>query len=71
MATGRNPGPLLAEDEYTGTSNFKENNGLKPDDLYMDHICLLFDRSCRTHTALGMFKKLRQWVHRFTWIGLT
>ncbi len=37
----------------------------------MDHIYALFDRRCRTQTALGKRKKLRQWVSRFTWIGET
>lgn len=37
----------------------------------MDHIYALFDRRCRTHTALNKLKKLRQWVKRFTWIGDT
>jgi transposase len=37
----------------------------------MDHIYALFDRRCRTQTALGKLKKLRQWVNRFTWIGET
>jgi len=37
----------------------------------MDHIYALFDRRCRTPTALGKLKKLRQWVSRFTWIGET
>ena len=37
----------------------------------MDHIYALFDRRCRTQTALGKLKKLRQWVNRFTWIGDT
>jgi hypothetical protein len=37
----------------------------------MDHIYALFDRRCRTQTALGKLKKLRQWVRRFTWIGDT
>ena len=37
----------------------------------MDHISALFDRRCRTHTALGTLTKLRQWVSRFTWIGET
>ena len=37
----------------------------------MDHIYTLFDRRCRTHTALNKLKKLRQWVKRFTWIGDT
>jgi len=37
----------------------------------MDHIYALFDRRCRTHTALGKLKKLRQWVSRFQWIGET
>src|SRR5947199_1034088 len=35
----------------------------------MDHIYALFDRRCRTHTALGKLTKLRQGVSRFTWIG--
>src|SRR6266446_9463363 len=34
----------------------------------MEHIYALFDRRCRTQTALDKLKKLRQWVHRFTWI---
>ena len=37
----------------------------------MEHIYALFDRRCRTQTALGKLKKLRQWVKRFTWIGET
>jgi len=37
----------------------------------MDHMYALFDRRCRTQTALGKLKKLRQWVRRFTWIGDT
>jgi len=37
----------------------------------MDHIDALFDRCCRTQTALGKLKKLRYWVNRFTWIGET
>ena len=37
----------------------------------MDHIYALFDRRCRTQTALGKLKKLRQWVKRFQWIGET
>ena len=37
----------------------------------MDYIYALFDRRCRTQTALGKLKKLRQWVNRFTWIGET
>jgi len=37
----------------------------------MDHIYALFDRRCRTQTALGKLKKLRQGVRRFTWIGET
>jgi len=37
----------------------------------MDHIDTLFDRRCRTQTALGKLKKLRDWVNRFTWIGET
>ena len=34
----------------------------------MEHIYALFDRRCRTQTALRKLKKLRQWVSRFTWI---
>jgi hypothetical protein len=37
----------------------------------MEHIYALFDRRCRTPTALGKLQKLRQWVKRFTWIGET
>jgi len=37
----------------------------------MEHIYALFDRRCRTQTALGKLQKLRQWVNRFTWIGET
>src|SRR2546421_10751243 len=37
----------------------------------MDHIYALFDRRCRTQTALSKLKKLRQWVSRFRWIGDT
>jgi Transposase len=37
----------------------------------MDHIDALFDRRCRTQTALNKLKKLRQWVKRFKWIGET
>ena len=37
----------------------------------MEHIYALFDRRCRTQTALGKLKKLRQWVKRFQWIGDT
>jgi hypothetical protein len=37
----------------------------------MDHMYALFDRRCRTQTALGKLKKLRQWVSRFKWIGET
>jgi Transposase len=37
----------------------------------MEHIYALFDRRCRTPTALGKRKKLRQWVNRFTWMGDT
>jgi len=37
----------------------------------MDAIYALFDRRCRTPTALGKLQKLRQWVSRFTWIGET
>jgi len=37
----------------------------------MDHIYALFDRRCRTQTALDRLKKLRQWVKRFKWMGDT
>lgn len=37
----------------------------------MEHMDALFDRRCRTQTALEKLKKLRQWVKRFTWIGET
>jgi len=37
----------------------------------MEHLYALFDRRCRTQTALDKLKKLRQWVQRFTWIGDT
>jgi len=37
----------------------------------MEHIYALFDRRCRTQTALGKLRKLRHWVKRFTWIGNT
>lgn len=37
----------------------------------MEHMYALFDRRCRTQTALDKLKKLRQWVQRFTWIGDT
>src|SRR5262249_30730668 len=37
----------------------------------MEHIYALFDRRCRTQTALEKLRKLRQWVKRFTWIGDT
>jgi len=37
----------------------------------MEHVYALFDRRCRTQTALGKLKKLRQWVKRFKWIGDT
>jgi len=37
----------------------------------MDHIYALFDRHCRTQTALGKLKKLRHWVKRFQWMGET
>jgi hypothetical protein len=44
---------------------------LRPLRESMDHIYALFDRRCRTQTALGKLKKLRQWVKRFKWIGAT
>ena len=37
----------------------------------MEHMYAVFDRRCRTPTALGTLKKLRQWVTRFTWMGET
>src|SRR6266849_6541678 len=37
----------------------------------MEHIYALFDRRCRTQTALDKLQKLRQWVNRFQWIGDT
>ena len=37
----------------------------------MEHVYALFDRRCRTQTALGKLQKLRQWVKRFKWIGDT
>jgi hypothetical protein len=37
----------------------------------MEHVYALFDRRCRTHTALGKLAKLRCWVKRFPWIGDT
>ena len=37
----------------------------------MEQMYALFDRRCRTQTALGKLKKLRQWVKRFQWIGDT
>jgi transposase len=37
----------------------------------MDHIYALFERRCRTQSALDKLKKLRQWVKRFKWIGDT
>jgi hypothetical protein len=37
----------------------------------MEHIYALFDRRCRTQTALGKLQKLRQWVNRFQWLGNT
>ena len=37
----------------------------------MEYIYALFDRRCRTQTALDKLRKLRQWVKRFKWIGDT
>ena len=37
----------------------------------MEHRYALFDRRCRTQTALGKLRKLRHWVKRFIWIGDT
>jgi hypothetical protein len=35
----------------------------------MEPVYALWDRRCRTQTALGKVRKLRQWVKRFTWMG--
>jgi Transposase len=35
----------------------------------MDHIYKLFDRRCRTQTALDKLRKLHHWVKRFKWLG--
>src|SRR5262249_32807290 len=35
----------------------------------MDSVYALFDRRCRTQTALSKLKKLRHGVKRFQWIG--
>ena len=37
----------------------------------MEPVSLVFDRRCRTQTALGKLAKLRCGVKRFTWIGDT
>jgi hypothetical protein len=37
----------------------------------MDSMYALFDRRCRTQTALSKLNKLRHWVKRFKWIGDT
>jgi len=37
----------------------------------MDAMYALFDRRCRTQTALRKLKQLRHWVKRFKWIGDT
>jgi hypothetical protein len=37
----------------------------------MDHLSALCDRRCRTQTALGKRKTLRQWVKRVQWLGET
>jgi hypothetical protein len=37
----------------------------------MEHMYAVFDRRCRTQTALDKLRQLRQWVQRFTWIGDT
>jgi hypothetical protein len=37
----------------------------------MEHIYAVFDRRCRTQTALNKRKKRRHWGQRFTWIGDT
>jgi hypothetical protein len=34
----------------------------------MEYISALFDRRCRTQTALEKLRKLRQWVKRFKWL---
>jgi hypothetical protein len=37
----------------------------------MEHRYGLFDRRCRTQTALDKLRKRRQWVQRFPWMGDT
>jgi hypothetical protein len=37
----------------------------------MDAMYALFDRRCRTQTALRKLKQLRHWVKRFKWMGDT
>jgi len=37
----------------------------------MEPIYTLFDRRCRTQTAVGQLTQLRHWVKRFQWIGDT
>jgi len=37
----------------------------------MEHVDAVFDRRCRTPTALGTLQTLRQWVNRCPWIGDT
>ncbi|MGH9338210.1 MAG: hypothetical protein ACRD1R_01125 [Acidobacteriota bacterium] len=37
----------------------------------MDHVYRLFDRRCRTETALAKLARLRRRVRRFRWIGKT
>ena len=37
----------------------------------MEHMYALFDRRCRTQTALDTLRQLRQWVQRCTWMGDT
>ena len=37
----------------------------------MDHVYRLFDRRCRTETALAKLARLRRRVQRFRWIGKT
>ncbi len=37
----------------------------------MEEVYKLFDRRCRTETALGKLAQLRIWVKRFQWVGPT
>ena len=37
----------------------------------MDELYRLFDRRCRTDTAMEKLARLRRRVHRFKWVGKT